>query len=94
LIPDVAPMAEQLGIAGYVPTPVWYGFVTPAGTPRAVVDALNGHLQGVMQLPDVKERLTGLGAQQISTVGERFTAELKAETEKATQLARRLGTAR
>lgn len=94
LLPDVPPMADELRVAGYVPTPVWYGFVAPAGTPREAVDALNGFLKSAMQAPEVKERLAGLGAQPISTVGEQFTAEIKVETEKAAQLAKRLGTAK
>ncbi|MFN0163808.1 MAG: Bug family tripartite tricarboxylate transporter substrate binding protein, partial [Burkholderiales bacterium] len=33
-LPDVPTINEDLKIPGYVPTPVWYGFVAPAGTPR------------------------------------------------------------
>ncbi len=93
LIPDVPAIGEELGVAGYVPTPVWYGFVAPAGTSRDVVQALNGLIVGAMQSPEVKERLAGLGAQPISVTNEQFTADLKAEREKATQLAKRLGIA-
>jgi tripartite-type tricarboxylate transporter receptor subunit TctC len=81
-------------VAGYVPTPVWYGFVAPAGTPPAVVDALNGYFVSAMQSPEVKEKLAALGAQGISVTNAQFTADLKAEYEKSTQLAKRLGTAK
>lgn len=94
LLPDVSPIAEELRVPGYVPTPVWYGFVVPAGTPLEVVATLNGLIHGAMQSPEVKDRLAGLGAQPISPTNEQFTAELKAEFEKASQLAKRLGTAK
>lgn len=94
LIPDVPPIGEEINAPGYVPTPVWYGFVAPAGTPRDVVQTLNGLFHGAMQTPEVKERLTGLGAQPINPTNEQFTAELKAELDKSVQLAKRLGTAK
>ena len=92
LFPDIPPIAEGLGIAGYVPTPVWYGFVAPAGTPRDVVATLGGLIDGAMQNPKVKEQLLTMGAQAIHPTNEQFTAELKAELDKAAQLAKRLGT--
>jgi tripartite-type tricarboxylate transporter receptor subunit TctC len=93
LVPDVPPVNEELGIAGYVPTPVWYGFVAPAGTPREAVDALNALFLGAMQSNDVKARLVALGAQPITPSNTQFTADLKAEFETAARLAKRLGTA-
>ena len=91
LLPDVSPIAEELRIPGYVSTPVWYGFVAPAGTPREAVDALNRLIEGAMQTPEVKERMAGLGARVINPTNEQFTADLKTEREKASQLARKLG---
>lgn len=92
LLPDVAPIAEEVRVPGYVPTPVWYGFVAPAGTPREVVESLNRLIASAMQSPEVKERMLVLGANVINPSNEQFTADLKTEREKASQLARRLGT--
>jgi len=94
LIPDVPAINEELKVPGYVPTPVWYGFVAPAGTPKDVVDALHTLFIGAMQTSEVKERLSGMGAQPISATNEQFTADLKAELDKSLQLAKRLGTAK
>ena len=91
LLPEVPPIAEELRVPGYVPTPVWYGFVAPAGTPRDAVATMNGLLLGAMQSPEVKERLVALGAQPISPTNEQFSADMKAEAEKAALLARKLG---
>lgn len=92
LFPDIPPIADGLGLPGYVPTPVWYGFVAPAGTPRDVAATLNGLIEGAMQDSNVRERLTGMGAQSIDRTNEQFAADIRAELEKAAQLARRLGT--
>ena len=91
LLPDVPPINDELRVAGYVPTPVWYGFVAPVGTPRDVVATLNSWIVGAMQTPDVKEHLIALGAQPITTSNEQFSADLKAEGEKASLLAKALG---
>ena len=85
-------MADEVRVAGYSPTPVWYGFLAPAGTPRDAVSTLNELIQGAMRSNEVKDRLTGLGAQPISRTNEQFEAEMKSELEKAGQLAKKLGT--
>ena len=34
LLPDLPAIVEEVSVVGYMPTPVWYGFVAPAKTPR------------------------------------------------------------
>ena len=92
LLPDAPPLGEEVRVAGYTPTPVWYGFLAPAGTPRDAVNTLNGLIVAAMGTNEVKERLTGLGAQPITRTNEQFEAEMKAELDKAGQLAKKLGT--
>ena len=92
LLPEVPPIAEEIRVAGYTPTPVWYGFLAPAGTPREALSTLNELIQAAMRTSEVKERLTGLGAQPINRTHEQFEADMKSELEKAGQLARKLGT--
>lgn len=89
LLPDVFSIAEELRIPGYTPTPVWYGFVAPAGTPREAVDALKRLIESAMQTSEVRERMLGLGALVINPSNEQFAADLKAESEKASVLAKR-----
>jgi len=91
LLPNVPALSEEVVVAGYVPTPVWYGFVAPAKTPRDVIATLTGMIQNAMQTPEVKARLLTLGAEQISVGSEQFAADLKTEYEKASQLAKKLG---
>ena len=92
LLPDVPAITEQVTVAGYVPTPVWYGFVAPAKTPPEITAALATMINNAMDTPDVKTRLVGLGAQRISVSNPQFAADLKNEYEKAGALAKKLGT--
>ena len=94
IFPEIPLIGEELGVAGYSPTPVWYGFMAPAGTPREVISTLNGLFHGAMQSAEVKERLAGLGAQASTPTNEQFAAALKAEFEKAARVAKMLGTAK
>lgn len=91
-LPNVPAVSEEVTVAGYLPTPVWYGFVAPAKTPRDVVAALNTMIQNAMQTPEVKARLVVLGAQQMNVGAEQFGADIKSEYEKAGLLAKKLGT--
>ena len=58
-LPDV-PTLVELGIAGLEDLP-YYGFFAPAGTPKAALDEFAQALQKVIAVPEVREKLTGLG---------------------------------
>jgi len=90
-LPDLPTIVEGLGIAGYTPTPVWYGFVAPAKTAPDVVASLSSMIQGAMDSAAVKTRLGTLGAQMTLADTPRFAAEIKTEYENSAALARRLG---
>jgi tripartite-type tricarboxylate transporter receptor subunit TctC len=62
-LPDIPTIAE-VGFPGYE-VPVWYGVFGPAGMPRDVVDKLASNLKEVLELPAVKEKLTGWGVSQV-----------------------------
>jgi tripartite-type tricarboxylate transporter receptor subunit TctC len=94
LLPDVPALSDEVNLSGYVPTPVWYGFVAPAGTPPQVISSLSTLINNAMNEPDVKAKLATLGAQQINVGSEQFAADIKNEYEKAGALAKKLGTAK
>ncbi len=79
-LPDVPTLAEA-GVAGYVFDP-WFGILAPAKTPKAVLDKLSGDIARIVELPDVKERLRGLGADPAPTTPEGFDAHVRAEVAK------------
>ena len=58
-LPDV-PTFGELGLSGFDDLP-YYGFFAPVGTTRAAIDKFSEALAKVVALPEVKERLTGMG---------------------------------
>jgi len=91
LLPNIPAITEEVNISGYTPTPVWYGFVAPAKTPKDIIQTLNGYIQTALTTPEVKNRMTNLGAQPINVSNEQFMIDLKNEYEKAGQLSKKLG---
>ncbi|MCS4293521.1 tripartite-type tricarboxylate transporter receptor subunit TctC [Comamonas sp. BIGb0152] len=52
----------------------WFGLVAPAGTPQAVVDALNHAAREAMRQPAVQERLARLGVVAMGGSPQQFAA--------------------
>jgi len=75
-LPQVPTVAETL--PGFL-TGSWQGLLAPAGTPKAVVDKLHAEVLRITALPDVKERLTTLGAEPSRMSPADFSQWLKAE---------------
>ena len=55
------------------------GLVAPAGTPREIVDRLHREIARIVALPEVRDRLTGLGFDPIANTPEEFGARIKSE---------------
>ena len=79
-MPDIPTMAEA-GLPNFVVTS-WQGFVFPAGTPRAVIDRLNGALRRIAGEQAVKDRFLRVGAQAEWSTPEQMTE--RANRERAT----------
>src|SRR5690606_22321068 len=58
LLPDV-PTMEEAGVKGYDFTG-WHGMVAPAGTPKPIIDKINGIVNKALQGP-LGEQLTKVG---------------------------------
>ncbi len=76
-LPDVPTIAE-VGFPGYE-VPVWYGVFGPAGMPRDVVDKLARNLKEVLELPAVKEKLSGWGVSPVGSTPAEFDAFIQAQ---------------
>ena len=63
LLPDVPTISES-GLPGFDAS-LYYGLVAPAGTPRPVIDKLNGALQAALASDEVKKQL-GLDGTEIT----------------------------
>lgn len=86
--PDIPTVAESY--PGFQVT-VWQGFQAPAGTPRAIIDKLNANILKVMAMPDVRERLTNLGADPVSSTPEQFAQHIAREKQKWADVVNRAG---
>ncbi len=79
-MPDLPTIAEA-GVPGYNSS-AWFGLVAPSGTPKLVVDKLAAETQRILKLPDMNERLSGLGAEPVGDRPEQFAAHIKSEITK------------
>ena len=80
LLPDV-PTFRELGypeIEDYT----WVGFFAPAGTPPGVVQRLNGAMNRVLQMRDVRERLEALTFEPIGGSPQPFADYVRSEVAK------------
>jgi len=78
--PDIPTVAEA-GVPGYEVS-TFYGVSAPAKTPRPIVDRLHAELVRVLNAPDVRERLQGLGADPVGNTPEQYTAFMQNEIAK------------
>jgi tripartite-type tricarboxylate transporter receptor subunit TctC len=79
---------QEAGFAGYDMSQ-WQGVLAPAGTPRALIGALNAHIAKAMHAPDVHERIAVQGGNDIVTgTPEEFAALIRADLERYARLIR------
>jgi tripartite-type tricarboxylate transporter receptor subunit TctC len=86
--PDTPTVAETL--PGY-DARGWFGYLAPAGTPRAVVTLLNHAINRAMSAPEVKEKLNALGLSVVADTPEAFAQLLKTDYDKYGKLIRSIG---
>ena len=77
LLPKVATISES-GYPDYAFTS-WVGVLAPAGTPPAIVAALNAHIVKAMRNQAVIERLAADGNEVVAGSPEQFAALIKTE---------------
>jgi tripartite-type tricarboxylate transporter receptor subunit TctC len=80
MFPDVPTMAEA-GAPGQE-AETMQGVLVPAGTPREIIDRLNGEIVRIVALPDVKQRLAALGFEPVANTPEEFAAYIRSEGDK------------
>jgi len=68
-------------VAPRLDTSVWQGLLVPAATPGAIVRHLNRDVGAVLAMPDVAERLGGLGMDVVPGPPEAFGRFLRDEIE-------------
>jgi tripartite-type tricarboxylate transporter receptor subunit TctC len=80
VLPDVPTVAES-GLEGFEVNG-WWGIMVPHGTPQPIIARLSGELGKIMQLPELRERLTSEGSEPVGSTPQRFEAFIRAEIQK------------
>lgn len=86
--PDVPAVREVLPDFDFV---TWYGVVAPAGTPRDAIRLLSREIGAALALPDVKERLSGMGVEGTGSTPEEFASFVSAQATHLQKLVRLTG---
>jgi tripartite-type tricarboxylate transporter receptor subunit TctC len=75
--PDIPTIAEA-GVPGYV-SETWYGILAPAKTPKDIVAKLHAAAVKALNSPEVRDRLTKLGAEPVGNTPADFGKMLASE---------------
>jgi tripartite-type tricarboxylate transporter receptor subunit TctC len=62
-LPDL-PTMEEAGAPGYDAV-AWWAYFAPAGTPREIVTRLNTTINRILQVPEIRERLSVQGSAEV-----------------------------
>jgi len=87
-LPGVPTIASEAGLPGFEAVS-WYALVAPTGTPREAIARIHADTAAVLQLPEVRERLAGMGAEPSGESPEQLGARMKAESERWGDVVRR-----
>lgn len=91
-----SPVAPQLptvaasGLAGFEALQ-WFGLLAPAGTPKDILTRLHSEVAKALQLPEVQERLQGLGMQIVGGSPDQFGSFMRSESVKWGRIVRDSG---
>ena len=88
-MPDLPTISES-GVPGYEAIQ-WFGLLAPAGTPQAIIDRLQAETAKILDTPAMKARLALEGAEPIGNTPAEFSALIKAEMAKWSQVAKAAG---
>src|SRR5688572_1706968 len=88
--PLAALTEKRLGVLPEVPTAreqgvdlvsvQWYGILTPAGTPRPIVERLVSELHKAVSAPDLKDKLAASGIDTVTSTPDQFRDLIRSET--------------
>jgi tripartite-type tricarboxylate transporter receptor subunit TctC len=85
-LPEIPTVAES-GFPGYEYS-TWYGFLAPAGTPRAIVEKLNKAAVTALRSERTRERYVAQGMDPIPSTPAEYATYLKSEIAKWTKVVR------
>ena len=89
LAPELPTMSEA-GVPGF-DISTWFGLLAPAGTPKDVIAKWNAEVTKILNSPEMRERLTALGAEAAPTTPEQFAAFIQREMSKYARIVKMSG---
>ena len=88
-MPDVPTIAEQ-NLPGFEAVS-WYSILAPAGTPKEVVERINGEIARMLAQPEARDKLAGIGATAIGGTPEQLAAVIQQESASYADLFKKAG---
>lgn len=84
------PTIAESGLSGYEAS-IWYGFLAPAGTPKAIVERLRNEIAAILQQPDIRQQITTQGGDAVGNTAEEFRRIMQTDHQRVGQLIRAAG---
>ncbi|MEO7729206.1 MAG: tripartite tricarboxylate transporter substrate binding protein [Burkholderiales bacterium] len=84
------PSTGEAGLQGYY-AGTWFGVVTRAGTPRAIVHRLNREIVAALTAGELKERLTAIGFDVFTGTPEEFALFMQNDRARAAKVIKAAG---
>lgn len=85
VLPDV-PTFKELGMPGMGKIQGWYGLWLPAGTPKAIVDRVQGVVAGFLPTPAVQKKFEEMGLITMGTTPREFRGFLEQDIKDQAEL--------
>jgi tripartite-type tricarboxylate transporter receptor subunit TctC len=74
-LPEV-PLISAAGVKGFE-LKIWYGLLGPAALPKPVVERLNGEVNRILALPDIRDKLLSQGMDPFPSTADQFAALIR-----------------
>lgn len=87
-LPDVPTIASAAELPGFEAVS-WYALMAPAGTPRDVIAKIHADVARVLQMPEVRERLAGMGADPSGESPAELAVRIKSEYDRWGEVVRK-----
>mgnify|MGYP001614580351 CR=1 FL=1 len=89
-LPDVPTIAVAANLPGFEAVS-WYALVGPAGLPNEVVMKIQTDAAKTIQLPEVREKLSGLGVDAVGSTPDQLRIAIRADYDRYGTIIRKLG---
>jgi tripartite-type tricarboxylate transporter receptor subunit TctC len=84
------PTMSEAGLPGFEVS-AFFGFMAPAGVPRAIITKLHGEIVAIMALPEMRERFLAQAAEPVGNRPEEYAAFIQAEIVKWAKVVKEAG---